>query len=226
MPEVVGYLADCGREVHLFDIHMEQITQQPYVSDSVLCEEAGGIGLPVEEIGLVAVERFIEKHLALTSSPLSQRDERCGEQFAGCRQGNLGAGTALHRTENRRCRETRRHVDDSFNESHRLRTHMFVGIAEREAMPHPARTSSHGGQGKAVCCQELAKLVFGKGLRIGGEDLDSVKAELGSASAGFGERGEIVGFSWLTAVEDKRAAPRFGHEADRDSRLHTLPPVG
>ena len=70
--DVADHVADGGeggRNVFLLDIHVKQIAEKLCVGDALLAEECRRVGLAVEEVRLVAVERLVEQHLAVPAGP-------------------------------------------------------------------------------------------------------------------------------------------------------------
>lgn len=100
MAQMLTNLPQRGGEVDLLDVHVEQVAQQPDVPQPMLLKKCCRVGLPCEEVGLVAVERFVEKHLPVAGGTLPEGREALREQLPGGVERYRRTRAALHRTEN------------------------------------------------------------------------------------------------------------------------------
>ena len=51
------------RDISFLDVHVEQIAEKPNVSRGERAKKTRRIGLPVEDIGLIAIQRFVKQYL-------------------------------------------------------------------------------------------------------------------------------------------------------------------
>ena len=204
--DVRGHRSDGCCAIGFLNVHVKQIAEQANIMQAALLEKIGGIGLAVEEIRLVAVERFVEQRLAVATGFVAQRGQRISQQIECFVPRNGPCEAALHRANDRRCAARACGVDDAGDKVGCLRAHAGLLVTQMEFVFDPTGSGSNGGQLQAVGCQEALEFCDGKRLATGGQHLNGVVAELRGNLASGGE----------TIVEDKRTLPGLGQQADRN----------
>ena len=191
---------------------MEQVAEQPHILKPAAAQKRGGISLPVEEIGFVAVERFVEEHLSVAGGPPFQRCQGVGQQILGAFPRHLAPPPPLHRANDRRCAEFAGGVDDVGDKL--LRCFPAGGFwgHEMELVFHPAGARAHRRQPQAVGIEHPRHVRSPQLGRAGWKNLHGIEPQLGRHPASFGKR--------RLAVKHKGPLDGFGDQTDRDGREH------
>ena len=65
-------------EILFLDVHVKQVAEQPDIGNTPALEKCRRIGLPVEEVGLVAIERLVEERLPVAGRADAEVAKRIG----------------------------------------------------------------------------------------------------------------------------------------------------
>ena len=102
---VANPAADCHqslRHVSLLDVHVKKIAQQPDMIQAANVTKSSGGGLLVEEIRLVAVERFVQNYLTVPAGSIAEQSQRFGQPVESHVARHIPCTCALHGSDNHR----------------------------------------------------------------------------------------------------------------------------
>ena len=202
--------ADCHkslRHVSLLDVHVKKIAQQPDMIQPANVTKSSGGGLLVEQIRLVAVERFVQNHLTVSAGSLAEQSQRFGQPVKSHLSRHIPCKSALHRSDNHRRAPLACDIDQFCNEVAGPLPNGRIGMAQMEFVfdPAPARTNS--SQRERAVCEQSVNCLRWKRLCAFRKYLDTIKAQFG--------RSQTAALEPL--VKDKRPLLCLRNQTDCDS---------
>ena len=174
-------------DVGFLNVHVEQVGKDDDVVRVERAEEFHGVLGAVEEIALVAVERFVNQWHARRLGVFTQFVQCIAQKIVRLFLTHLTFKTALHGADDGGRTELRSGVDDSPDEIFCVVARGGVRLAEMPFVDDPTATCAHGGDFQIVLRGERAEFVDGNGIGVGREHLDGIIAQLSGFSAAGGK---------------------------------------
>ena len=214
---VANPAADCHqslRHVCLLDVHVKKIAQQPDMIQAANVTKSSSGGLLVEEIRLVAVERFVQNYLTVPAGSIAEQSQRFGQPVESHVARHIPCTCALHGSDNHRRPPFACHIDQFCNEVASPLPNGRIGMAQMEFVLDPARACANSRQRERTACEQSVNCLSWKRLSAFRKDLDTIKAQFGRSQTA----------TLKPLVKDKRPLLCLGNQTDCDSRLHTAKP--
>jgi hypothetical protein len=143
-------LAQRTRDVRLFDVHVKQVAQQFDVLRLQRADEFRSVGHGVDQIGLVPIERLDQQRRAMIGRSRREFVQSFSQPDEVLLMADASVGSSLHRTDDRRCSELARDVNDLTNERSRSLPHHLVVVGQPQLLHNPTGSRPHSGQLEAV----------------------------------------------------------------------------
>ena len=142
----------------------------------------------IDQVGLVAIEGFVDESDAVFASCFTGDFEGFGEPLESLPTGDVAAPFSLHRSEDGRATELAAEVDHLENEIEGFFADGGIGIGERKAVLHHAGSGSDGGDAEVVFGGESVYFIDRDEVGSGEKEFDRVVAVLCCGGKAFGER--------------------------------------
>lgn len=177
VPKVAGGVAVGLGGGALLDVHVKQVSWQFHGPGAQRIQKRGGVAQRVEEVGLVAVEGFVEPGRTGTLCSPAEILQGFPEPFNGLGARQAGIHPALHRSYDGLCPEFSGEFDDLPNEFPRRFADGRVSVQEMPWVDYPAASGSNRCHLQRVSGKNPVKSGAVDGVSRRWKDFNRIKAQ-------------------------------------------------